>query len=191
MNSLSGGASIPNATPSTNYPDPAPGPHPRPRRAARGCGRHVSRPGAPATQARPPALRSPPRGPRAPTAAWPDRAPAAEHRHPGCLGPTGRSPNFLPRPHFPRQPPARGGAQGGGFEERETEFLELLGGAGGRGWGGAGGGATGGGGGQGSRTLEAAEGAGGRAAGGPFKVLPSLLLPSPQALPPSLRGQFC
>lgn len=47
MNSLSGGASIPNATPSTNYPDPAPGPHPRPRRAARGCGRHVSRPGSP------------------------------------------------------------------------------------------------------------------------------------------------
>nr|XP_007976249.1 uncharacterized protein LOC103224490 [Chlorocebus sabaeus] len=77
MNSLSGGASIPNATSSpntpstTNYQFSPPSPQataPRPLRAHCGCGRHVNCPSpARGKKARParraPALRSPPRGP--------------------------------------------------------------------------------------------------------------------------------
>nr|XP_044605003.1 serine/arginine repetitive matrix protein 3-like [Equus asinus] len=76
MNSLSGGASIPNAARSPNSAPPSPtpparGPHAWPGRAHCGCGRHVNRRAEPRgrkrdpTRSPAPALRSPPRGPEA------------------------------------------------------------------------------------------------------------------------------
>jgi hypothetical protein len=99
MNSLPGGASVPNAAPSPNTPStaatpsPQPDPH-RPRCAHCGCGRHVSRPPAGAE----PGMESAPRAPHSRPALAPSRGPRPPVR-------------WTPRPRSgrPRPGPARPG----------------------------------------------------------------------------------
>lgn len=172
MNSLSGGASVPNATPSPNTPStthqhqsPRPGPPPtaarrslRLRAPREPPEQSPERESATHSSSSRPALapsRTRGTGQALPLRPWappaPSLAPArsreredetrhAENRQPGfrrvssphrTWSPTRRSPRTSSsRCTFRASLRAGGGGREGGLEERESEFLKLLGGAG-------------------------------------------------------------
>lgn len=141
MNSMPGGASIPNATPLPKHTlcrQPPPIPHPGPRRALCGCGRHVNHPSG-AGKARPAGLRLPPC----------TRPLAGRGRRPaGCSArPANPACRACPRPPGPAAPPVHRprtssfaalsalifGPQVGEerrLEEGQPEFPRLVGSAG-------------------------------------------------------------